>query len=233
MWQFKNKIIIALDVNNKQEALSLIGQLSPQIDFYKVGYELYLSEGNDLIKELKTRGLKVFLDLKLHDIPNTVSRAVAVIAKLKPDMITVHALGGAQMLKAAIDAAKDVHSQIKVLGVTVLTSLDEAAVKQMGFGKDIRALVPELARLVYESGCAGIVCSGQDLPSLRQEFPPPFLMVTPGIRLPEQQGQDDQKRMITPSTAIKKGADYLVIGRAITNQEQPAAALKQLFNENH
>jgi len=228
-----DKVIIALDVNNKQEALRLINELSPPVEFYKVGFELYLSAGNDFIRELKTRNLKLFLDLKLHDIPNTISRAVAVIAKLKPDMITVHALGGAEMLKAAVDAAKDIHPQMKVLGVTVLTSIDQAAIRQIGFGKDIKTLVLELARLAYESGCAGIVCSGSDLPFLRKEFASPFLMVTPGIRLLEEKAADDQKRTITPSLAIKQGADYLVLGRAITNQEHLAAALKQLFEKNH
>ena len=223
-----DKVIIALDVENKSQALALVDQLTPPIDFYKIGLEFYLSEGNGFIKELKERNLKVFLDLKLHDIPNTVSNAVRAIAKLKPDMITVHTLGGEKMLQAAVDAARNANPEIKVLGVTVLTSLDEAAVSQIGFEGNIKDLVFNLAKLAYVSGCDGVVCSGYDLPILRKQFSAPFLMVTPGIRLSDDKALD-QRRIATPSMAIEQGADYLVVGRSITTAKQPSAALKQLF----
>lgn len=222
------KVIIALDASNRQQAENLISQLSPPISFYKVGLELYTAEGNDFIKYLNEQGLKVFLDLKLHDIPNTVAKAVSVIAELNPDFITVHALGGPKMLQAAVEAARGAGSTMKVLAVTVLTSLDQAALNQMGVEKGLQDLIVKLAQSAYDSGCDGLVCSASDLSFLREKFPATFLMVTPGIRLPEDSA-DDQKRVATASEALKKGADYLVIGRSITEKEQPAEALGKLL----
>ena len=226
--QLMEKVIVALDVQEQAKALELIEQISPPIEFYKIGLELYTSTGNDFVTHLKDRGLKIFLDLKLHDIPTTVSRAVASISNLMPDMITVHASGGAQMLKAAVSAAREVSPKTKVLAVTVLTSLDSDALIQIGMQPDIKEAIRKLAGLAYESGCDGIVCSAVDLEDLRDLYPSPFLMVTPGIRLAEEETHD-QKRTSTPINAIKQGADYLVIGRSISAQKQPKAVLERIF----
>ena len=226
--QLMEKVIVALDVQEQAKALELIEQISPPIEFYKIGLELYTSAGNDFVSRLKERGMKVFLDLKLHDIPTTVSRAVASISNLMPDMITVHASGGAQMLKAAVSAAREVSPKTKVLAVTVLTSLDSDALIQIGMQPDIKEAIRKLAGLAYESGCDGIVCSAADLADLRDLYPSPFLMVTPGIRLAEEETHD-QKRTSTPIDAIKQGADYLVIGRSISAQKQPKSALERIF----
>ena len=226
--QLMEKVIVALDVKEQAKALELIEQISPPIDFYKVGLELYTLAGNDFVSRLKEQGMKVFLDLKLHDIPTTVSRAVASISNLMPDMITVHASGGAQMLKAAVSAAREVSPKTKVLAVTVLTSLDSDALIQIGMQPDIKEAIRKLAGLAYESGCDGIVCSAVDLEDLRDLYPSPFLMVTPGIRLAEEETHD-QKRTSTPTDAIEQGADYLVIGRSISAQKQPKVALERIF----
>ncbi|KKN17194.1 hypothetical protein LCGC14_0968240 [marine sediment metagenome] len=226
--QLMEKVIVALDVKEQAKALELIEQISPPIDFYKVGLELYTLVGNDFVSRLKEQGMKVFLDLKLYDIPTTVSRAVASISNLMPDMITVHASGGAQMLKAAVSAAREVSPKTKVLAVTVLTSLDSDALIQIGMQPDIKEAIRKLAGLAYESGCDGIVCSAVDLEDLRDLYPSPFLMVTPGIRLAEEETHD-QKRTSTPIDAIKQGADYLVIGRSISAQKQPKSALDRIF----
>jgi len=226
--QLMEKVIVALDVKEQAKALELIEQISPPIDFYKVGLELYTLVGNDFVSRLKEQGMKVFLDLKLYDIPTTVSRAVSSISNLMPDMITVHASGGAQMLKAAVSAAREVSPKTKVLAVTVLTSLDSDALIQIGMQPDIKEAIRKLAGLAYESGCDGIVCSAVDLEDLRDLYPSPFLMVTPGIRLAEEETHD-QKRTSTPIDAIKQGADYLVIGRSISAQKQPKSALDRIF----
>ena len=224
-----DKVIVALDVQEQAKALELIDKISPPIDFYKIGLELYISEGNEFVKLLKDKGHKVFLDLKLHDIPNTVAKAVASICRQKPDMITVHALGGAEMLKVAVDAAKEMSPQTKVLAVTVLTSLDSEGLKNIGIQKGLKDTIKNLAGLAHESGCDGIVCSAADLEELRDTYPSPFLMVTPGIRL-ENDNSDDQKRVTMPTTALEQGADFLVIGRSITAKNEPKKALERIFS---
>lgn len=223
-----DKVIIALDVNDKQTAQQLIDQLTPPISFYKVGLELYTGEGNAIIKLLKEQNLRIFLDLKLHDIPNTVAKTVANLAKYKPDMFTAHVLGGRKMLEAAVKVAREVYPRTKVLGVTILTSLDQNALKELGISEKVEHLVTQLAQAAFDSGCDGIVCSANDLSFLRSKFPPPFLLVAPGIRLPEDK-TDDQLRTATANEALEKGADYLVVGRSITAKKQPAEALNQLF----
>lgn len=223
-----NNIIIALDTSSRQETEELISKLSPPINFYKIGLELYIAEGNDIVKSLKERGLKVFLDLKLHDIPNTVSKAAANIAKLKPDMITVHTLGGLKMLEAAVESVKQVSPQTKVLGVTVLTSLDEQALRCLGVNVDIKQFIIQLGEAAYESGCDGLVCSAADLTFLRPKFKEPFLLVTPGIRL-EKEEAADQIRTATVNQALQNGADYLVIGRSVTKKANPKKQLEQLI----
>lgn len=224
----ENKVIIALDVSSRQQAENLISQLTPPIGFYKIGLELYTAEGNNFIQSLRGQNLKVFLDLKLHDTPNTVAKTVANISKYKPDMITVHALGGSKMLEAAVQTTKQIYSRMKVLAVTVLTSLDQALLKQIGLNEDIEGLIGKLGQAGYDSGCDGLICSASDLPYLREKFGPPFLLVTPGIRLPEDE-KDDQLRTASAKEALENGADYLVVGRSITHKKQPADALKKIF----
>lgn len=222
------KIIIALDVPSQEEALQIIRHTHPPIDFYKVGLELYNSAGADFVKNLKAKGLKIFLDLKLHDIPSTVAKAVTSIAKMDTDMITVHTFGGHEMLKAAVEGAKTQNPDIKVMGVTVLTSLDEIAIRHIGIDINIGKLVERLSTIANDCGLDGIICSATDLSFLRSKLPQPFLMVTPGIRKPGDTTAD-QKRTATPIQALNNGADYLVVGRSVTAQKDCKQALEQLF----
>ncbi len=224
----EDKIIVALDVSEKERAEKIIEKLSSSVKYFKVGLELYSSEGNNIVKEIKSKGLRVFLDLKLHDIPNTVSNTIRNIAELKPSMVTVHTLGGGQMLEAAVAAARESYPEMKILGVTVLTSLDKKSLFSMGIEISEKDLVSKLAKLAFDSGCDGIVCSAQDLGDIREEYPPPFLVVIPGIRLPEDE-LADQRKVSHPCLAFEKGADFIVLGRSITNKEQPELAIKRLL----
>jgi len=217
----KNKIIIALDVNTLKEEERLLDILSPHISIFKVGMELFYSCGVKAVELVKKYDREVFLDLKFHDIPNTVKSASKVSARLGVFMFNVHAQGGIDMMKAAIDAAEEESQRLgvnrpKILGVTILTSL-KAAPRE----------VLKLAKLSKESGIDGVVASVQEIEIIRQNIGRDFLIVTPGIRLEDSQ-KDDQKRIATPKEALQKGADYIVIGRPITKAKDPAKALQSI-----
>ena len=215
--------IVALDVPSAKAALDMVETLGEAAGFYKVGLELFTRAGPSFVEELRARRKRVFLDLKLHDIPNTVSGAVAAASELGVDLITVHVTGGPAMLTAARNAGK---GQTKLLGVTVLTSLlaEELSAswgRQVG---DVSAEVVRLAEMVKRAGLDGVVASGGDAAELRARFGPDLLLVIPGIRLA---GTDrgDQRRVATPAEAARAGADYLVVGRAVIKHEDPPAAL--------
>lgn len=211
-----NPIIVALDVPNLDEAVTLSGALGDAVGALKVGLELFGAHGPDAVRAFGDRD--VFLDLKLHDIPTTVARTVAALRPLGASLLTLHTTGGRAMLEAA-NAEK---GATRTLGVTILTSLSDNDLAEVGLPKAADA-VPILAQLAMDSGCDGVVCAPNDVASIRAICPPPFLIVTPGVR-PAGTGSDDQARTMTPREAIAAGADRLVIGRPITRAADPHAA---------
>jgi len=218
------QLILALDTPSPTDALALVDRIGDVADFYKVGLELYTRAGPSVVQSLHTRRKRVFLDLKLHDIPNTVSGAVAAASDLGVDLLTLHAAGGRAMLEAAA-RARDGH--LELLGVTVLTSL---AAEDLGrvWGRGVTAVTEEvlrLAALVRDAGLDGVVSSVAEVAALRARLGSDFLLVAPGIRLPEGE-RGDQKRVATPAEAVSAGADYLVVGRAVTGADDPLRALK-------
>lgn len=229
----RNPIIVALDVPEAAPALTLAGQLAPVVGAVKVGLELFTAAGPDLVRRLRNAGLTVFLDLKLHDIPNTVARAVEAAVRLDVQMLTVHAGGGRAMLEAAERAAHAAAQRLGrppplVLGVTVLTSLDDAALTELGIPATVPAQVERLARLAVAAGLRGLVCSPLELPALRAVLPREVQLVTPGIR-PPGAAAGDQKRTLGPREALAAGADWLVIGRPITAAPDPRTAAEEIL----
>jgi orotidine-5'-phosphate decarboxylase len=221
------KIIVALDVGTAKEALRLVEQLSPSTSFFKVGLQLFTSAGPLFVSQLVEQRLKIFLDLKLHDIPNTVANAVRACGDLGVQMATIHLAGGREMIAAAVAAR---NAGLTLLGVTVLTSMDNAALHETGISGDAAAQVMRLATLGADVGINGFVASPHELKDLRARFGTKATIVVPGIR-PSSFAASDQKRVMTPAEAIKLGADFLVIGRPITAHPQPAEALQQIIGE--
>ena len=229
----RNPIIVALDVPAADTALKLAEQLAPVSGGFKIGSELFTSAGPDIVKKIRERGSLVFLDLKFHDIPNTVAKAVAAAIRLDVQMLTVHASGGGEMLKAAEDAAQETAWKLGrtpplVLAVTVLTSLDAGALREVGLDVNMDYQVRRLANVATKAGLRGLVCSPQEVAKLRQIIPPATKLVTPGVRTGAEKA-DDQKRTLTPREAIKAGADWLVIGRPIYAAENPRAAAEKIL----
>lgn len=224
----RNPIIVALDVPTAARALELAGQLAPVVGAFKVGKELFTACGPAIVSRLRELGGAVFLDLKFHDIPNTVARAVEAAARLDVQMLTVHAAGGRAMLSAAESAARNATTPPLVLGVTVLTSLDDAELGRVGVADGVERQVERLARLVVEAGLRGLVCSPRELPRLRQALPATVQLVTPGIRAPDA-AADDQKRTLSPQDALAAGADWLVIGRPICAAPDPRVAAEAIL----
>ena len=225
-----SRIIVALDYSNPEQAWNLIRQLDPARCQVKVGKELFTCAGPNWVKQLTAQGFQVFLDLKFHDIPNTVARACAAAAELGVWMLNIHALGGLAMMEAARNALANRPSLPKLLAVTLLTSMDAAALMQVGLTGTPEENVLRLARLANTAGLEGVVCSGLEASTLRQALGTEFLLVTPGIRPPGTEAAD-QQRVLTPREAILNGADYLVIGRPITAAPDPMAALEAIEAE--
>lgn len=222
-------LIVALDTPDASSALALASRLEGSVRWFKVGLELYLAAGEQVVRELKSRGYSVFLDLKLHDIPNTVAGAIRSIGRLEPDLLTLHAAGGRSMMIAASDAAASLAKPPRLLAVTVLTSLDGAAIEEVGVCATPAEQVLRLGRLAIECGMAGMVCSPQEAGTLRAALPG-ALLVTPGIR-PAGSDRGDQKRIATPASALQAGADMLVVGRPITAAPDPRAAAEAILEE--
>ena len=230
-WKVNNsRVIVSLDYPGKEEALTLVKQLDPRHCRVKVGKELFTSGGPGFIESLVDRGFDVFLDMKFHDIPNTVAGACRAAAKLGIWMMNIHAAGGRKMLEAAREAVHGAGHQPLLIGVTVLTSLNSRDLDEMGIPESAADHVMRLARLTHSSGLDGVVCSPLEVAVLRREFGGGFILVTPGIR-PAGTESDDQQRTMTPSQAIKAGSDYLVIGRPITKATEPMRALEDIENE--
>jgi orotidine-5'-phosphate decarboxylase len=229
----RNPIIAALDVPTAEAALELAKKIAPVVGGFKIGSELFTAAGPDIVRRIRATGAAVFLDLKFHDIPNTVAAAVASAVRLDVQMLTVHASGGADMLKAAEQAAQETawelgHAPPLVLGVTVLTSLDSQALSQIGFDPNVSRQVRRLANMATQGGLRGLVCSPLEVAELRQMLTAGVQLVTPGVR-PETHPADDQKRTLTPREAIAAGANWLVIGRPICAAPDPRAAAEKIL----
>ncbi len=224
------RIIVALDVSTHDDALALASQLDPRLCRVKVGKELFVRVGPRIVEALQNRGFGVFLDLKFHDIPNTVAGACRAAAALEVWMVNVHASGGRRMMEAAREAVEASTARPLLTAVTVLTSLGADDLREIGLEGSTDDLVVALARLAEQSGLDGVVCSPQELDSLKGNVAGEFLRVTPGIRSADAV-KDDQKRIMTPAKALKLGAHYLVIGRPITQADDPGKALEKIAAE--
>ena len=226
----KDRLIVALDVSSAAEAQTLVSAIGESAHIYKVGKQLFTAEGPQVVRDLVASGRKVFLDLKFHDIPNTVAHAVAEAAKLKVSMLTVHASGGMKMLKAATEAANSSASKPMILAVTVLTSLTDEDLTEIGFSGSAAHEALRLAGLARMAGCGGIVSSAHEAVSLRRELGTGFAIVTPGIR-PMGADVGDQARIVTPADAMRAGVSHIVVGRPITGAPKPAEAAQAIIEE--
>ena len=222
------ELITALDFPDSRRALETVDRIGPSCLWYKVGKELFTAVGPGIVQELKARGKKVFLDMKFHDIPNTVSKAIHSAASIGADLCNVHASGGAAMLTAAAEAARE--TGILLVAVTVLTSMDEAELASIGLNVTPREQVKRLALLTQRCGVPGVVCSALELPDIHQCCGEGFVTVVPGIR-PAGASADDQKRIMTPGQAARAGAAFIVVGRPITKADDPAAAAASCLQE--
>ncbi|MGH8024962.1 MAG: orotidine-5'-phosphate decarboxylase [Limisphaerales bacterium] len=229
----RNPIIVALDVPTPDAALDLVGLLAPACGGFKIGSELFTTAGPDIVRRIRERGALVFLDLKFHDIPNTVARAVSAAVRLDVQMLTVHAGGGAEMLKAAEKAAEETAYQLGrvpplVLAVTVLTSMDAWALREVGMDVNVEYQVRRLASVAVKAGLRGLVCSPLEIVALRKSLPAQVQLIVPGIRTGAEKA-DDQKRTLTPREAMSAGATWLVVGRPICAAENPRAAAEKIL----
>ena len=230
----RNPIIAALDVLTAEQALKLAEQIAPTVGAFKIGGELFTAAGPDIVKKIRATGASIFLDLKFHDIPNTVAKAAAAATRLDVQMLTIHTSGGLEMMRAAEESAQRTANQAGlnaplVLGVTVLTSSDSHTLSEIGCDKNIGAQVERLANLAVKAGLRGLVCSPLEIADLREFLPSHFQLVTPGIRTGAEKA-DDQKRTLTPREAIDAGANWLVIGRPIYATENPRAAAEKILS---
>jgi orotidine-5'-phosphate decarboxylase len=230
------KLIFALDANDYEEAVSWVELLSGHVGMFKVGKELFTSVGPKIIHIIKEKGQRVFLDLKFHDIPNTVARAAEAAVGLGVDMFNVHASGGTRMIKEAVSATWACADKLGkerpvLLAVTVLTSLNNDDLKAIGFQKDTGEMVLHLAKLAKIAGASGVVASAQDIARLRENFGHDFIIVTPGIRSATETKKDDQKRTLSAYEAVKTGADFIVVGRPIRSAHDPLDACRQIVQE--
>jgi orotidine-5'-phosphate decarboxylase len=225
-----NPVYVALDTPSLERALELAAKVRPFVGGLKVGLEFFGANGPQGVAEVIATGVPVFLDLKLHDIPNTVAGAMKSLSSLGAAIINVHASGGSAMIKAAADALKDAKPRPKLIAVTVLTSLESADLKSMGVTGDPLEQVVRLAKLARDAGADGVVCSPQEIAAVRVACGRDFLIVTPGVR-PNLGSKDDQKRVMTPKEALDGGADLLVIGRPITGAPDPAVAARAIARE--
>jgi len=229
-----NPIIVALDVPSADRALALVSQLAPHVGAFKIGGELFTSAGPDIVRQIRRTGASVFLDLKFHDIPNTVAKAVAAATRLNIQMLTVHASGGTAMMEAAVAAAHETSRQLRIdppliLGVTVLTSIAEHDLSEIGIqASNIEAQVERLAKLAVDSGLRGLVCSPLELAPLRNLLRPSIQLVTPGVRA-SADAASDQKRTLSAKEALAAGANWLVIGRPIYAAADPKKAAEAIL----
>lgn len=231
----KDRIVAALDVDNRERALSLVDELKDFVGMFKIGNQLFTSCGPELVKEIIRKGARVFLDLKYHDIPNTTANAVAAAMRLGVSICNVHALGGLEMMQRVRDVCDKISMSEGaprpiVLGVTVLTSHDQASLTDLAILEPLDSLVVRLAKLTAQAGLDGVVASAHEIGLIREAVKTPFVILTPGLR-PEWAQGNDQKRVLTPREALQAGADYLVIGRPILEHDSPAEAARMILRE--
>jgi len=226
----KDRLIIALDVSRASEAQKIVAEIGDSASTYKVGKQLFTAEGPQVVRDLVASGRKVFLDLKFHDIPNTVAGAVKSASELGVSMLTVHASGGTKMLKAATEGASQSLSKPLILAVTVLTSLNDEDLQELGLPVAVADQVLRLAGLALNAGIGGIVASAQEARSIRRNLGDGFAIVTPGIR-PAGSAVGDQARVVTPAEAFAAGASHIVVGRPITGDPNPAEAARRVLEE--
>lgn len=224
------RLIVALDVETLKEAGEIIKKLSPAVRIFKVGMGLFTLCGPDAVKIVHDNGAKVFLDLKFHDIPNTAAHAVRSAAKLGVFMVNIHTLGGSEMIRRAAEELKGVDKRPKLLGVTILTSMDQISIEEVGIGRKLEDEVVSLANMGKNAGLDGVVASPREISLIRGSLGKDFIIVTPGIR-PVWAEKGDHKRIATPAEAVKAGADYIVIGRPIVEAQDPADAAKKIIKE--
>ena len=230
-----DRLIVALDVGTKEKAITLVDKLRGDVRFFKIGLELFSSCGPEIVKEIKKTGCKVFLDLKLHDIPTTVAKTAASLTRLGVDIINAHALGGYDMMRKAADAVREEAKKLKIeppkiIAVTILTSMDENSLKKIGLNDNMKSEVLRLAKLAKESSLDGVVASPAEVGLIRKSLGKDFLIVTPGVR-PSWAASNDQKRVATPKEAIDNGADLIVVGRPITEAPDPKEAAEKILEE--
>lgn len=232
----RERLVLALDVNNFKKAEELVDKLTDYVGVFKIGNQLFTAEGTKVIKMVQEKGGKVFLDLKFHDIPNTVARAAEVVSKLGVYIFDIHTSGGYEMMKATVEASKKLSfalgiSKPLILGVTLLTSINQEILeKEIGIKKSLEEQVVHLAKLAEAAGLDGVVASPWEIKALRAACGEGFVILTPGIR-PAGKSDDDQKRIMTPQEAIELGADFIVIGRPITNATNPVKASQEILKE--
>lgn len=222
----RERLIVALDVSSPSEAQQIVSALGESVHTYKVGLQLYTAAGPSVVRELISSGKKIFLDLKYHDIPNTVGAAVREAAQLGVSMLTVHAAGGSKMLQAATEAK----GHVQVIAVTVLTSMHQDDLRPLGVPGALQDHVARLAKLALAAGCEGVVSSAREVKCLRETLGNNFLVVTPGVR-PAGAAHGDQARVVTPAEAVSLGATHIVVGRPITAAEDPAREAKKIIEE--
>jgi orotidine-5'-phosphate decarboxylase len=227
----KEKVILALDVSSAKQALDHVRELHDMVGMFKVGSQLFMSEGPPVVREIIRNNGKVFLDLKFHDIPNTVTHAAVEAAKLGVGMMTIHASGGRAMMQSVSKKLQEEFGNKRpiVVAITVLTSFDTKALFEVGLERPIEEQVEHLALFAQECGIDGVVCSPREIGVVRKSVNPNFKIVTPGIRMPDQ-SLNDQQRTATPKDAIASGADYIVVGRAVTDDPQPRQAMQRLID---
>jgi orotidine-5'-phosphate decarboxylase len=232
----KDRLIIALDLDSDREALSLVDELNGSVGMFKVGHQLFTAYGPDIVRRIIGKGARVFLDLKYHDIPNTVASASVEAVKLGVNIFNVHALGGLDMMKAATRSARETADkqgleQPLVLAVTILTSMDDLALRRdLKINRSLRREVAHLAELAQRAGMSGVVASPQEIKMLRKAVRGEFVILTPGVR-PAWAGRDDQMRVMTPGEATSNGADYIVIGRPVLKAADRRAAVEKIVQE--
>ena len=224
---FRPRLIVALDVSTASAAQQLVQQIGDAVSLYKVGLQLFTAEGPGVVRDLIASGRKVFLDLKLHDIPNTVGRAASAAAQLGASMLTVHGSGGAAMLRAAVEAAD---RRLSILAVTVLTSLNDEDLPEIGFSSGTLDQALRIASLARSAGCDAVVTSAREVSALRKMLGEGFGIIVPGVR-PQGSDRNDQERVATPAEAISAGASHIVVGRPITRAPNPAAAVESILQE--
>ena len=224
------KLILALDLPDRESALKILDGLRGKLEWVKIGLQMYLKYGANFVREVSGMGFKIFLDLKLFDIPNTVASAVESVSALPVSMLTIHASGGREMMRRAVESAAERNPELLILGVTVLTSFDADSLAETGVELEPEWQVEKLAKLAVDSGLKGLVCSPLEIESLRSILPEDTVLVTPGIR-PSGSSADEQKRIMTPADAARAGSDFIVVGRPILKAENPAFAVSKILEE--